>query len=131
MSTNRNYARTNARITKDVLYLRVVDRGENIDRLREVLIQQPWAGRCRTNFETYDCEKGEKIMRIYAAEANRPAMVEVLRKRVGVDKILTFTADDEDGDVIIKDASRGRMVKELRKRFEPVSIKGWRNIIHL
>ena len=70
-------------------------------------------------------------MRIYAAEANRPAMVEVLRKRVGVDKILTFTADDEDGDVIIKDASRGRMVKELRKRFEPVSMGGWRNIIHL
>ena len=130
-SPYRNYVRTNARITKDVLYLQVVDRGENIDRLREVLIQQPWAGRCRTNFETYDCEEGEKIMRIYAAEANRPAMVEVLRKRVGVDKILTFTADDEDGDVIIKDASRGRMVKELRKRFEPVSIKGWRNIIHL
>ena len=129
-SPYRNYVRTNARITKDVLYLQVIDRGENIDRLHEVLTQQPWAGRCRTNFETYDCEEGEKIMRIYAAEANRPAMVEVLRKRVGVDKILTFTAEDEDGDVIIRDASRGRMVKELRKRFEPVSIRGWRNIIH-
>ena len=23
------------------------------------------------------------------------------------------------------------MVKELKKRFEPVSLKGWRNIIHM
>ena len=35
------------------------------------------------------------------------------------------------GLVLIEDAAHDRMVKELKKRFEPVSLKGWRNIIHM
>ncbi len=32
--------------------------------------------------------------------------------------------------VLISDAGSGRMVKELKKRYEPISLKGWRNIVH-
>lgn len=32
--------------------------------------------------------------------------------------------------VLIPDAGSGHMVKELKKRFEPVSLAGWRRIIH-
>lgn len=131
VSPYRNYVRTNASITNDVVYILIIDREENIDRLYEKILEQPWAGRCRMNFDYFDCEEGEKILRIYAAEANRPAMLKHLQRYVGAPKVFTFGSDTDDVDVQIEDASRNQLVKELRKRYSPISLKGWRNIIHM
>lgn len=131
ISPYRNYVRTNSEITRDVIYILAIDRSEKIDRLHEKLMAQPWADKCRTNFDTFDCEEGEKILRIYAAGANRAEMLEYLRKYVGAPQIVTFGNDPGECDVLIEDASHDHMVKELKKRFEPVSLKGWRNIIHM
>ena len=130
-SPYRNYVRTNATINKDVLYILIIDREENIDRLHEKLKEQPWIDRCRINFDYFDCEEGEKILRIYAAEANRPAMLGYLQRYVGAPKVITFGTETDECDVHIKDAGRDQTVKELKKRFEPVSLKGWKNILHM
>jgi hydroxymethylpyrimidine pyrophosphatase-like HAD family hydrolase len=130
-SPYRNYVRTNATINKDVLYILVIDREENIDLLHEKLMAQPWSDKCRTNFDYFDCEKGEKILRIYAAEANRPAMLRYLQRYVGAPRVVTFGTETDDCDVHIKDAGRNQTVKELKKRFEPLSLKGWKNILHM
>ena len=131
ISPYRNYVRTNATINKDVLYILIIDREENIDRLHEKLKEQPWIDRCRINFDYFDCEEGEKILRIYAAEANRPAMLGYLQRYVGAPKVITFGTETDECDVHIKDAGRDQTVKELKKRFEPVSLKGWKNILHM
>ena len=131
ISPYRNYVRTNAEITKDVIYILVIDHSQNIDSLHEKLMEQPWADRCRTNFDTFDCEEGEKILRIYAAGANRAAMLEQLRQYVGAPRMITFGSDPGESDVLIEDASKGRMVKELKKMYAPVNLKGSRNIIHM
>ena len=131
ISPYRNYVRTNSEITRDVIYILTIDRSEKIDRLHEKLMAQPWADKCRTNFDTFDCEEGEKILRIYAAGANREDMLKYLQRYVGAPRILTFGNDPGECDVLIEDAAHDRMVKELKKRFEPVSLKGWRNIIHM
>ena len=130
-SPYRNYVRTNAAINKDVLYILVIDHEENIERLHEKLKEQPWFDRCRTNFDYFDCEEGEKILRIYAAEANRPAMLRYLQRYVGAPRTVTFGTETDDCDVHIKDAGRDQTVKELKKRFEPVSLAGWKNILHM
>ena len=130
-SPYRNYVRTNATINKDVLYILIIDREENIDRLHEKLKEQPWIGKCRINFDYFDCEEGEKILRIYAAKANRPAMLGYLQRYVGAPKVITFGTETDECDVHIKDAGRDQTVKELKKRFEPVSLKGWKNILHM
>ena len=36
-----------------------------------------------------------------------------------------------EDDVYIEDAGRDSVVKELKKRFAPVSLRGWKNIFHL
>ena len=43
---------------------------------------QPWADRCRTNYDTFDCEEGEKILRIYTKEATRANMLNYLQRVV-------------------------------------------------
>jgi len=58
-------------------------------------------------------------------------MLKYLQRYVGAPRILTFGNDPGECDVLIEDAAHDRMVKELKKRFEPVSLKGWRNIIHM
>ena len=129
-SPYRNYVRTNAPITEDVVYLLIIDQEENIDRYHEKLMACPFASQIRVNFETFDCENGEKIMRIYAAAATREAMLSYLQRKVGAPRMVTFGTEN-NADVIISDARRGTMVRELKKRYEPVSLKGWRNSVHM
>ena len=45
-------------------------------------------------------------------------------------QVCTFGSNEDECDVTIKDAGHDQMVKALKKRFEPVSMKGWRNILH-
>ena len=130
-SPYRNYVRTNRPITKDVVYFLIIDHEQNIDRLHEKLMQQPWADRCRTNFDTFDCEEGEKILRIYAAESNRTRMLQYLKHYVGAPEVFTFGAGTDDCDILIQDAGRNEMIKALKKRFEPIDPRGWKNILHM
>ena len=58
-------------------------------------------------------------------------MLEQLRRYVGAPRTVTFGSDPGECDVLIVDAAHGRMVKELKKRYAPVSLKGWKNIIHM
>ena len=130
-SPYRNYVRTNAAITHDVIYILVIDQEEKIDQLHASLMEQPWASRCRTNFDTFDCEEGEKLMRIYASGSTRSEMIRHLQQYLGAPQTITFGNDPGECDVLIEDAGRDRMVKELKKRFSPVDLRGWRNIIHM
>ena len=114
-----------------MVYIQVIDLAENIDALYKKLMSHPWADRCRTNFETLDCDEGEKILRIYSASATRDNMLEQLRQMTGAPKVVTFSNKPGSADVLVRDPSRDQVVKELKKRFKPVSLRGWRNIFHL
>ena len=70
-------------------------------------------------------------MRIYAAGATRAAMLAHLQKYVGAPQTVTFGGDLGECDVLIEDAGHNRMVKALKKRFSPIDLRGWKNIIHL
>ena len=131
VSPYRNYVRTNAAITHDVIYILVIDQEEKVDQLHASLMEQPWASQCRTNFDTFDCEEGEKLMRIYASRSTRSEMLKHLQQYVGAPQTITFGNDPGECDVLIEDAGRDRMVKELKKRFSPIDLRGWRNIIHM
>ena len=130
-SPYRNYVRTNTPVTHDVIYILVIDQEEKIDQLHASLMEQPWASQCRTNFDTFDCEEGEKLMRIYASGSTRSEMLKHLQQYVGAPQTITFGNDPGECDVLIEDAGRDRMVKELKKRFSPIDLRGWRNIIHM
>ena len=131
VSPYRNYVRTNTAITHDVIYILVIDQEEKVDQLHASLMEQPWASQCRTNFDTFDCEEGEKLMRIYASGSTRSEMIRHLQQYLGAPQTITFGNDPGECDVLIEDAGRDRMVKELKKRFSPIDLRGWRNIIHM
>lgn len=131
VSPYRNYVRTDAVITENVVYIQVIDLEDHIDHLHDKLMSMPWADRCRTNYEVLDCDQGEKIMRIYPASATRANMIEQLRQITDAPEVITFSNRPGTADVTILDPSRDQVVKELKKRFKPVDIRGWKNILHL
>ncbi len=103
-------------------------------RLHHALMAQPRAGRCRTNFDTFDCDEGEKLMRIYTAGATRANMLEHLQRYAGAPRVITFDKSrvySSENNVYIEDPGRDSVVRELKKRFAPVSLRGWKNIFHL
>ena len=129
-SPYRNYVNTEEDIVDNVLYFLIMDRRENIERIYEKITKQPWADRVKAVFDTFDCREGELILRIYSGDATRRAMLEELRRYTGAPRTIFFSNDPSECDVVIPDAGGGHMVKELKKRYEPVSLAGWRNIIH-
>ena len=127
----RNYVHADRDVTDNVLYFLVIDRKEQIDSLCEALEKEPWFPRCRAARDTFDCGAGEEILRIYAAEASRASMLKELQRRVGAEKTITFGNVAGECDILISDAGDSHLVRELKKRFEPVSLRGWKNILHL
>ncbi|MDO5131550.1 MAG: HAD hydrolase family protein [Eubacteriales bacterium] len=131
VSPYRNYVRVKHDVTENVLYILVIDKKERIRALYDEFLRQPWADRCRAAFDTFDCGEGEEILRIYAASATRAAMLEKLRVYVGAARTVTFGPVPGECDVLISDAGGDIFVKELKKRFEPVSLRGWKNMLRL
>ena len=129
-SPYRNYVSAEEDLTDNVLYFMVIDRAERVEALCRELAEQDFASRIRTVFDTFDCRKGEKILRIYSAAANRRDMLEELRRLTGAPRTVFFSSRKGECDVAIPDAGGGNLVKELKKRYEPVSLRGWKNIFH-
>ena len=57
-------------------------------------------------------------------------MLEELREYTGAPRTVLFGNKEGECDVVIPDAGGGNLVRELKKRFEPVSLRGWREMIH-
>ena len=50
--------------------------------------------------------------------------------RVRQHDVFSFGSEKGHCDVFIENADRDLVVKELKRRFEPVSLKGWRNVFN-
>ena len=129
-SPYRNYVSTDEDIVDNVLYFTIIGPDVRITELHDLLMQQSWADSIRTRFDFFDCREGELILRIYDHRATQRAMLEELRQYTGAPRTVLFGIRPGECDVLIPDAGGGHMVKELKKRFEPVDIRGWRDILH-
>ena len=57
-------------------------------------------------------------------------MLRHLEEYMQTEKTVTFGSVPGRYDVVIASADHNHMVRELKRRFEPVSLAGWRNIFH-
>ena len=129
-SPYRNYVHSEEDMVDNVVYFLIIDQKERVERLYDALQQQPWAPRVRAAFDTFECREGEVILRIYSCEATRRNMMKELQEILGAPRTVLFGNIPGECDVLIPDAGGGYMAKELKKRFEPVSLAGWRSMIH-
>ena len=97
----------------------------------EKLQQEPWARGLRIVYDraqSHDCWLCVKIL---SADATREKMLSDLMSQIGVKQCVRFGSNPDNCDVIVHDADKDWMVKELKRRFEPVDLRGWKNIFRL
>ena len=73
---------------------------------------------------------GYGSLKIYDAAATRKAMLEKLQARLQPRETVTFGSIPGQYDVVIESTDHNYMVRQLKRRFEPVDLRGWRNIFH-
>ena len=114
--------------TEQTIYFFILEKAEKVDAVEREIKASPWAGTVRFRYDMRDIPEGYKCIRIFSSAATKEAMLQELQHMVGAKDILTFGSMPGLYDVIVEDADKDRMVKELKRRFEPVSLKGWKNI---
>ena len=128
-SPYRNYVRTDDPDRDNVAYILAVDTEERIEQACAALEREPWKGEYRIRKEPARECPGYALLKIYDASCSREAMLRELERHTGTAKTVTFGGDPQRYDVYIEDADRNLLVRELKRRFEPVDIRGWREII--
>ena len=127
VSPYRNFAPIREGDFNRILYFLLVDREERIKELMERLRSEPWSVGLRMTVDRPQSHDGYLFLKLLPAEATQERMQRLLMEKLGLEKCVTFGADSAC-DVRIEYADKDRMVKELKRRFEPVDIRGWRNV---
>ena len=118
-SPYRNFVRSELDDAKNVVYLTVIDEKGRVEKAYEEFLKSPWAGEYRVTMTPSEVE-GFLVMKIYDKTCSREAMLKELEKIMGTKKTVTFGGVPGKYDVFIENADRNILVKELKRRFEPV-----------
>ena len=130
ISPDRNFAPrlTDVSYMNKTIYFFVLEKAEKVDRVLEEIQSAPWFEKIRIHVDERNIPDGYRCIRIFPAEATKERMLAKLQEMVGAKKTVTFGSYEGRYDVYIKDANKDLMVKELKRRYEPVSLEGWRNM---
>lgn len=130
LSPYRNYARRTclADYFDKTIYFLILDREDVVEKAVSEIGRAPWANAVRIKWDERHIPEGYASVRVFPAAATKQNMLKVLLEMSGAKNTLVFGSEKGQCDVFVENADKDLMVKELKRRFEPVSIKGWRNI---
>lgn len=129
-SPYRNFVHNDPDPSGNVLYLFVVDTDDVVQRTLDALKGEAWACEYRITEEKTDFP-GYSGFKVYDALVSRQSMLHELEKIMGTSHTVTMGSIPGHYDVFIRNADRDAVVKELKRLFEPVSLRGWRNMFRL
>ena len=127
-SPYRNFVSYRREDLHRVLYFMLLASEDAVEKAAAELSAQPWIGEYRLAHDRMKEHDGYACLKICSAQATREAMTRKLEQRLGTGRTVLFSAVPGRGDVYIPNADKDRMVRELKRRFEPVDLRGWRNI---
>ncbi len=130
-SPYRNFVRTGSIPCGSVLYLFLPDTEEAVNRAYEDLALQPWASEYRIVRGEARGSGGYAFLKIYDAAVSKEAMLRVLAEKLGTEETVTLRAGTPDCTVPVNAPETGQAVKEIKKRFEPVDLHGWKNMFRI
>ena len=127
-SLYRNFVHTERDVHENIINFVTMGSTGEMQAFREKLLSQPFSGQIRIDLDTFGCDDGDVILRVYSAAATRERMIRRLMRQLGAEKIIKFGLDEPCADEVLP-FTGDRMVKEIKRRFETVHISGWRNML--
>ena len=122
-SPYRNYVKVEHPICSNVVYFLVIEKKEKTEQLYQQLMEQEWVSDFRIVLADSMNYPGYAHIKIYHKQATREHMLQNLEALLDIEKTVTFGSIEGKYDVFIANSDRNIMVKELKKRYEPVDIK--------
>lgn len=122
-SPYRNYVEVEHPICSNVVYFLVIEKKEKTEQLYQQLMEQEWVSDFRIVLADSMNYPGYAHIKIYHKQATREHMLQNLEALLDIEKTVTFGSIEGKYDVFIANSDRNIMVKELKKRYEPVDFK--------
>ena len=122
-SPYRNYVKVEHPICSNVVYFLVIEKKEKTEQLYQQLMEQEWVSDFRIVLADSMNYPGYAHIKIYHKQATREHMLQNLEALLDIEKTVTFGSIEGKYDVFIANSDRNIMVKELKKRYEPVDFK--------
>lgn len=130
-SPYRNFALLRDGDYDQILYFLLADEEDRLHPVIERLQKEPWAENIRVTYDWAQSHDHRLCIKLLPKESSQESMQSLLMKQLGIEKKVTFGSPTEACDVPIQNVDKDRMVKELKRRFEPVDLRGWRNIFRV
>ena len=131
-SPYRNYLNSTETSFHDIVYVLVVDKTEIIRQTCEAFVEEPWANDFRISVIPGETDvEGYTGLKFYDRNTSQEAMLKELEKMLGTKETVTCGFDAARYDVVASERDPNLVVKRIRDRFEPVSLRGWKNILRL
>lgn len=122
-SPYRNYVKVEYPICSNVVYFLVIEKKEKTEQIYQQLMEQDWVSDFRIVLADSMNYPGYAHIKIYHKQATREHMLQNLEALLDIEKTITFGSIEGKYDVFIANSDRNIMVKELKKRYEPVDFK--------
>lgn len=124
----RNYVKRPLPESEAVAYFMLLDKTEKIDTFYQKLICEDLASQLRIiTYESTDF-KGYSYIKIYNKNATKENMISYLKEVADINTVVTFGTIKNQYDVYIETDSVNEVVREVRKRYEPIQIKRRKSI---
>jgi Predicted hydrolases of the HAD superfamily len=120
-SPYRNYIRREYPCDEKVVYIMMLDTNEKINKIYDMLIMLGYDEILRINKYPSNDNKNYSYIRIYNKNACKERMLSYLKNNSEVTNVMTFGTIEGKYDITIKENSFNEMVKQVRKKYEPVS----------
>lgn len=121
-SPYRNYARLRPSPENDIIYLMAVDRTEKTDMIIREINDSNLSGLIQIQYYPSDDYPGYSYIKIYSREASAEKMVEHIMNENQINKSV-YIGSHSSSMIHPEGRSLNRVVRTLKKNFEPVSIK--------
>lgn len=129
-SPYRNYLHGRQETFENIVYVLVVEKTERIREACESFVNMPFANSFRIAVIPGETDvEGYTGLKIYDSNTSQDAMLKELSAMLGTKETVTCGFDAARYDVVASEKDPNLVVKEIRDRFEPVSIRGWKHIL--
>lgn len=121
-SPYRNYICREWQDAGNIVYLLLIEKTERMEALYRELQAQPWWQSLRAIYRPSERYEGYSYMKIYDREATRENMLRRLQELLGLEKVVTFGSIPGKYDILVQDADKNTMVRQLKRLYEPVKV---------
>lgn len=119
-SPYRNFVKRKL-LPEDVpVYFMLIDKTERQQEFYDKLTAQEFAGRLKILFYPSTDYPGYSYIKIYNKNASIENMAHYLKETYDVERVITIGSKKDRCDVLVDKNDHNRMVKELRRLYEPV-----------